>query len=650
MDQQITRRTWMGWVGTGTQVGAFPGALADSAITPHLSDYASLRTYTGSARAAYVTGVPGAKGSAHIAGFFTIDEADSSSADDGGATLVSSLGRRWKRQHLGRINVLWFGAVGDGINDDTVAIRNAVGYVRRSRKRHAGMVWGHSIPDLEFPGGFEFLVTRPISLGPEVRIQGNRAIITSGSRAPYPQKAPLFSDVGGGCLLDGLVIFGFSDVVTIATGNVDASTIDITGCEFHEWNGHALAVDGDSASTLLRIRDCKFYPRLRSATILKNWCDRCEFSGNWVEGPCDTFFWNKGGLRIDGMLGVPTAASPDACWVRNEGSMLVLTGNRFGGEAGARTLVEQRTGPGGTNATQLVAHNNEVWTTGRPVISFHDIPDVFVFEGNYGLNGALPFRFNAIPQSTRAHAGARNAWRVRENQHAVLGGQRVATEDAVTAIKMSFLQTSGAGLGTATVMEASVVRNILHTERNFMPAGSISSGMHAAVEKDLFGAPVQVIHGVDGTSNFNTAWKTLLKGLPVGTYTLLVNFEVGPFSLAQFNMHASQQVRQENVGPGRYTLALPFFFDDSGDASVGYSFINLRAGARVSHGGLRVVAGRHDGYKMWNTEVYGSGAPSQGYWRVTDRVIESAPRVGRPTGWVCISAGTPGTWLAGPNW
>jgi hypothetical protein len=44
-----------------------------------------------------------------------------------------------------------------------------------------------------------------------------------------------------------------------------------------------------------------------------------------------------------------------------------------------------------------------------------------------------------------------------------------------------------------------------------------------------------------------------------------------------------------------------------------------------------------------------SAAPTTGTWRVTDVVMNSAPTIGQPSGWVCTVAGTPGTWAAMAN-
>ena len=45
-----------------------------------------------------------------------------------------------------------------------------------------------------------------------------------------------------------------------------------------------------------------------------------------------------------------------------------------------------------------------------------------------------------------------------------------------------------------------------------------------------------------------------------------------------------------------------------------------------------------------NLIVYGSAAPVAGTWTVGDKVINTAPTAGGNIGWVCTTAGTPGTW------
>jgi hypothetical protein len=92
-----------------------------------LVNYNALRAYVGGAKSAQIYGAISFAAKANgTAGLFTLDPTDEASADDGATVIIDGLGRRWKRNYLGPIQVEWFGAVGDGITDNTAAIRAAV--------------------------------------------------------------------------------------------------------------------------------------------------------------------------------------------------------------------------------------------------------------------------------------------------------------------------------------------------------------------------------------------------------------------------------------------------------------------------------------------------------------------------------------------
>ena len=80
-----------------------------------MADYVALRAYTGRATSVRIT-------SNGLSGFFYRDDADTTSLDNGGTIIVANNGKRWKRLFDGAVNVKWFGAVGDGVADDTAAL------------------------------------------------------------------------------------------------------------------------------------------------------------------------------------------------------------------------------------------------------------------------------------------------------------------------------------------------------------------------------------------------------------------------------------------------------------------------------------------------------------------------------------------------
>jgi hypothetical protein len=77
-----------------------------------VADYTKLREYAGGATSVFVL-------ASGIAGTFVRDDADTTSADNGGTIIVATNGKRWKRVYQGALDVRWFGVVGAG--DDRTA-------------------------------------------------------------------------------------------------------------------------------------------------------------------------------------------------------------------------------------------------------------------------------------------------------------------------------------------------------------------------------------------------------------------------------------------------------------------------------------------------------------------------------------------------
>jgi len=101
---------------SGSSLVGFDGGTVQSVMddAKPMPSYSALRAYSGRATGVRIT-------SAGVAGLFQRDNADVSSLDNGGTVIVDASSRRWKRLNVGDVNVLWFGAIGNGVADDTAA-------------------------------------------------------------------------------------------------------------------------------------------------------------------------------------------------------------------------------------------------------------------------------------------------------------------------------------------------------------------------------------------------------------------------------------------------------------------------------------------------------------------------------------------------
>lgn len=95
---------------------------------PEIGTYAALRAYSGPLTAFYVRGVASIFDGGH--GVFRVVAGDVTSPEDYGTMLVGADGRRWRREYNGAIFPSWFGAVGDGVTDDGIAMNRAIAHLR----------------------------------------------------------------------------------------------------------------------------------------------------------------------------------------------------------------------------------------------------------------------------------------------------------------------------------------------------------------------------------------------------------------------------------------------------------------------------------------------------------------------------------------
>ena len=175
-------------------------------------------------------------------GAFVLDKTDVLTVDDGGITIVDSDGGRWKRLFSGAINVKWYGAIGDGVVDDTAAIQAAIDAA-------TGTSLANPANSVYFPRG-TYSVTSNISYG-DCNLIGDGAnnivrIVWDGAAGSYMFTKPV-STWGGASfgLVYGIEFVGganepegFFDL----TANLIDKLFQIQRCHFSTCSGDAIKI------------------------------------------------------------------------------------------------------------------------------------------------------------------------------------------------------------------------------------------------------------------------------------------------------------------------------------------------------------------------------------------------------------------------
>ena len=150
-----------------------------------------------------------------------------------------------------------------------------------------------------------------------------------------------------------------------------------------------------------------------------------------------------------------------------------------------------------------------------------------------------------------------------------------------------------------------------------------------------------------------------LKNVTIKDYfqTLIKARDTKNLIVDNFYSQAEEGVVLSTADPGNYTAYTtqsqkPTDFDiDSSclNVKIGKNFI-LRNSKHTSNGGA-LIDGASDEYRyspdssVGFSQGYSTTYPSVGVWGKGSIVYNSNPGVGKPIGWVCVNAGTPGTWL-----
>jgi hypothetical protein len=249
------------------------------------------------------------------------------------------------------INVLDFGAKGDGIADDTAAINAAFAAMRdaavnaystlRPQGVNTGEWFPGTCPAVEFPCG-HYRISDAIDISGRFvsitdrdmgafAIRGDNAVI----RQTDPDKDILVSTYSSLTHVTGLRFLGGRHQVWLDNPNI-GGFVKVTYCDFQETSGSAVVFGYTCSSTLAYLACCTF---LDCEQWIYTMCDVATFRD--VHGLTRAGMANKaafdirGGIvTMDNIMATPWCDAPDQRFIDNRCSALKLSNWRFGGEFG----------------------------------------------------------------------------------------------------------------------------------------------------------------------------------------------------------------------------------------------------------------------------------------------------------------------------
>ena len=235
------------------------------------------------------------------------------------------------------LNVRDFGAKGDGVTDDTGAIKAAFAEAAKrviSYQPLPGQAYVNSLPVLHFPQG-KYLLSSPLAPTCHMSGEGNPVLIQ-----PDPTVDLIVHNNCWRWRIEGFTFVGGRDQLSLGNNNIDTGRIVIEKCVFQNAAGCAVRMGDQSFSTLLTITDCVLY-NCRQALI--NWCDMARVNDTWIStAPAmkdQAVIENHGWLTLEHVLGVPMVVEAnDQRWIDNYNGV-TCRNTRFGGEFGGFTAV-----------------------------------------------------------------------------------------------------------------------------------------------------------------------------------------------------------------------------------------------------------------------------------------------------------------------
>ncbi len=265
-----------------------------------------------------------------------------------------------------RINVRQFGAVGDGVTDDTAAIQAAID----AAQAHVGYYSPGGLavegwqPVVEFPDGI-YVISSALITYQYTKLHGiGQAVIVQSNAGEHILVSTQYRKTE----VRNLTFYGGLDQIHYTnTYALEPATLDVSLCKFYAAGGFGVYMQRTIGGAVLRMRDCD---GVRCNQFLYCDIDVAIVDGAWISvhatytGSDRAQIVNKSLLMISGVCGVPGHADSvygltNIRWIDNY-DRLVVNGCRWGGEFGGIPIVYTFSNAFGATPTWTTATDYEV--------------------------------------------------------------------------------------------------------------------------------------------------------------------------------------------------------------------------------------------------------------------------------------------------
>lgn len=547
-----------------------------------------------------------------------------------------------------KVNVEDYGAVGDGVTDDTEAFRAAYQETVNRKISSQSTVFDYSSPALYAPGGKRYRITGSITNASEVNdsasgftFVSDMAILDGG------QGTFNFFELRTNCSFFGVNFQGGGRVGYIQSGNSDSARFNFNSCGAQNQTVEFLGSDDNSRSSIVNVNLCKLYqvngadggPLISTLRV-----DQANFINNWIYygGTGVPFDFANDTTNFKDNLCVPNyLLSPETqrAWFKNYMNLSV-SGNRFGAEGGGCTLVEQY-GDAYNDGSEysLLVEGNKIYASNDTPFKFYGLPSVVRIEGNVGYDqtpGMLYF------DSSISEASIQYAMRLGKFTLGDYTSREYFLDGALSGQNILAVSSS------INAKDPSIEDLIISANTNLGSESRISTSTGAST-KDLgdgrvgryfSGADRQLITFLLSSTAVTEIYAAASAGDWV-TVVYHVNVE-GDFPVSAFvEQGLTSRAVVMTPGDNIITIRSPLPVDSSLFSAE--CKMRIDASSAVAIGPLRVYKGavKDQGRNLIATSSF---KPTTGRFFTGDVVYFSSPVANGYIGAVAVTTGTPGSW------